>query len=556
MAIKRHKRGNRIYRSEYRNTRVDGKVKSEFIRYLGVEEDGKIAKQPVKAIDKVSSTGSTRAGDVDLLWTLAQDLDISGIIDRMRYGESSISVGKVLTAWAINRVIDPESATQLESWVKTTDIPRLSGIDGEKWSKELFLNSLDAICFDDRTTRELKDLSKNIDQEIFRRWREKHPLKGKDHVAYDLTTVLFFGTSCPLAEFGYNPDHLNRRQINIALMVSKEDYQPEYHAVFEGSRTGVTTIRNLLAALPEPEDGKSPGTIIWDRGNMSVNNVKDVESTSWKLISGIPESVKQAGVIMRDTEIAEIPQNFVRKTKVANVYATLVKANIYGMERNIAVYLNPMKALNEREDRNSELSRIGKELDSLSRKCSGWDEAKIHAEISRIVGEWMPYIDVRINRKDGKRIEWRYHSHAINASGKLDGKSVILCTDPSLSAEEIVNMYLEKDFVEKVFRTMKTQEEIVPVRHRLERRVRAYVFVMVTAYRLIAALVYFLRESGISDPWGNSQKLLDSLSRVERMEITLGKEHRIWYLNIRKETSETLKKIGYGKLFNEKNGAK
>ena len=182
-----------------------------------------------------------------------------------------------------------------------------------------------------------------------------------------------------------------------------------------------------------------------------------------------------------------------------------------------------------------------------------WDEAKIHAEISHILGEWGPYMDVRINRKGGKRIEWRYHSHAINASETLDGRSAILCTDPSLTAEEIVNMYLEKDFVEKVFRTMETQEEIVPVRHRLERRIRAYVFVMVTAYRLIAALVYFLRESGNSDPWGNSQKLLDSLSRVERMEITLGKEHPIWYLNIRKETSEALKKIGYGKLFDEKN---
>ncbi|EQD26721.1 transposase, IS4 family protein, partial [mine drainage metagenome] len=114
----------------------------------------------------------------------------------------------------------------------------------------------------------------------------------------------------------------------------------------------------------------------------------------------------------------------------------------------------------------------------------------------------------------------------IGASERLDGKSAILCTDPSLTAEEIVNMYLEKDFVEKVFRTMKTQEEIVPVRHRLERRVRAYVFVMVTAYRLIAALVYLLRESGIREPWEESQKLLDSLSRVERLEIMFGKEKK------------------------------
>ena len=70
---------------------------------------------------------------------------------------------------------------------------------------------MDAICFDDRTTQELKDLSMNIDRRIFMEWWKKHSLRKKDHVAYDLTTVLFFGTSCPLAEFGYNPDHLNRR---------------------------------------------------------------------------------------------------------------------------------------------------------------------------------------------------------------------------------------------------------------------------------------------------------------------------------------------------------
>ena len=34
-----------------------------------------------------------------------------------------------------------------------------------------------------------------------------------------------------------------------------------------------------------------------------------------------------------------------------------------------------------------------------------WDEAKIHAEISHILGEWGPYMDVRINRKDGKRLK-------------------------------------------------------------------------------------------------------------------------------------------------------
>ena len=82
----------------------------------------------------------------------------------------------MLTAWAINRVIDPESATQLESWVKTTDIPRLSYISEERWTKDLFLDSLDAICFDDRTTQDLKDLSGKIDGEILTS-RSKKKLK-------------------------------------------------------------------------------------------------------------------------------------------------------------------------------------------------------------------------------------------------------------------------------------------------------------------------------------------------------------------------------------------
>ena len=552
MAIRKRKVGNSTYLEEYRSFREGGKVKTEFVRYVGKEEGKDVVKGSNRIIDRVESSDSTRAGDIDLLWALAQDMDIPDIIDRMCPMKSSISPGKVLTAWAVNRVIDPESATQLESWIKTTDIPRLSGIHTDRWSKDLFLDSLDAICFNDRTTQEIKDLTMKIDMEIFRKWRENHPLNKKDHVAYDLTTVLFFGTSCPLAEFGYNPGHLNRRQINIALMVSKEDYQPEYHAVFEGSRSGSTTVRNMLAVLPKQKNGESSGTIIWDRGNISMKNVEDIELTSWKLISGIPRSMKKAKEIMEHSLIKEKPQNLVRKTKIANIYSTLVHENIYGKDGNIAIYVNPLKALNEREDRNSELARIGKELDDLSEKCMDWDEARIHTEISRIVDEWDPYINVRINRKGGKRIEWRYHSQAISASEKLDGKSAILCTDPSLSASEIVNMYLEKDFVEKVFRTMKSQEEIVPVRHRLERRVRAYVFVMVTAYRLIASLVYFLRESGDKDPWETSQKLLASLSRVERMEITFGKEHKIWYLNLRPETSGLLKKIGYGKLFDEK----
>ena len=79
--------------------------------------------------------------------------------------------------------------------------------------------------------------------------------------------------------------------------------------------------------------------------------------------------------------------------------------------------------------------------------------------------------------------------------------------------------------MEKVFRTFKTEEELEPVRHRLENRVRAYMFVCVLAYRLLAALRFRLAEAKIEgNPCEQTFELLRSLGRVERVDVKFSKE--------------------------------
>lgn len=112
--------------------------------------------------------------------------------------------------------------------------------------------------------------------------------------------------------------------------------------------------------------------------------------------------------------------------------------------------------------------------------------------------------------------------------------------------------YLEKDFVEKVFRMLKTEEEVEPVRHRLEHRVRTYMFVCVLAYRLLSVLRLRMAEAmGEDKAWERTFDLLRELSRVERVEVGFGKEVRIWYLNVSKSDEKTLKKIGMKDLLKE-----
>ncbi|MHB8352781.1 MAG: hypothetical protein ACYDFT_08885 [Thermoplasmata archaeon] len=82
-----------------------------------------------------------------------------------REGPSS---GVLLTTWAINRALHPESATQLERWVPTTDLLRLTGISLEASTKDAFLTCLGRVCGEDPDIGGLVDRTERLDEELFR----------------------------------------------------------------------------------------------------------------------------------------------------------------------------------------------------------------------------------------------------------------------------------------------------------------------------------------------------------------------------------------------------
>jgi len=557
MAIKRRKKSNgRVYLEEYKSIRVDGKVKSVYVKSLGPEDPVEPKKPKRRILDRLEPGPSHRAGDVTLLWKLAQDLDFVNTIDSICCDEKSIegpSPGKFITAWAINRVLDPTSATQLERWVPKTDLPRLMGVDPADITKAGFLSALDFICYNDRWTDGIQDNTQKIGDALYRKWRELYPLDdGENEVlAYDITTILFFGVSCPLAELGYNPNKIKRKQINLALVVSRKEKYPLTHIIHNGNRNGKATIKNLIMALQE--SSLETGTLIWDRGNVSKDNVVAAEDFHWKIICGIPKTSAKVRSILKSNTLDCSWNTLARSSKAGHIYAMKTRDILYGKARNLIIYTNRERGVRDANSRNEALSSINDALEDLEKKGSSWSEKRLHSEIKKIVGEYGRFINTKVSRKKtGARISWKFNTRKIREAERTDGTYVLLSTDESLSAKDVVNQYLEKDFIEKVFRTMKTTEEVEPVRHRLEERVRAYLFVCVLAYRLLAYLQHKMRSiSTKNDTWERADSLLDELGRVERMKVKLGRQVKTWYLNIPQKTEKTLKEIEMGDLFVE-----
>jgi len=558
MTIKRKKnKYGRVYLEEYKNIRKEGKVTSIYVRSLGPENPVN-SKMPSKTvIERIEHGPSHRAGDVTLLWNLAQNLDMVKIIDRICCEEKDIhgiSPGKLLTAWAINRVIDPESATKLEDWIPKTDLPRLIGLEPSDFTKDAFLSALDFVCYRNKWIDGFQDFTPKIDDALYQKWRQLYPLKvgEKETIAYDMTSIMFFGTTCPLSELGYNSNKINRLQANIAMVVNKKDKQPITHFTYNGSRNGKTTIKNLISRMQELT--LQPGNIIWDRGNVSSDNIINTEEAGWNIICGLPMISKQVQQILDSNDVKCSFRNLVKTSKEGHIYAAKTEHPLYGKKRKLIVYTNRERGVRDSNARNEALSSVDEALNELNMVGKEWSEKKLHDEISKIVGKYKTYLSVQVKRKDeGSRLSWKFKDREIINSEKRDGKYLLLSTDESLSEKEAVRMYLEKDYIEKVFRTLKTSEEIEPVRHRLEERVKAYIFVCVLAYRLIAYLQYIINiNMDNEDSWESAYSLLENLERIERVNVKLGRQVKTWFLNLNQKTTKKLEKIGFGELFQEK----
>ena len=88
----------------------------------------------------------------------------------------------------------------------------------------------------------------------------------------------------------------------------------------------------------------------------------------------------------------------------------------------------------------------------------------------------------------------------------LDGKYLLRCSDPHLTAADIALGYKQLLEVERGWRDMKQILDLRPVYHRLEERIRAHVVLC-----WLALLLIRITETTTGDTWHNIRRHLDRL---------------------------------------------
>ena len=100
----------------------------------------------------------------------------------------------------------------------------------------------------------------------------------------------------------------------------------------------------------------------------------------------------------------------------------------------------------------------------------------------------------------------RVEKAKIAAEANLDGKYLLRCSDPHLSAADIALGYKQLLEVERGWRDMKQILDLRPVYHRLEQRIRAHVVLCWLALLLIRII-----ETSTGQTWPTVRRHLDRL---------------------------------------------
>ncbi len=446
--IKKSKKNGRIYLSEVETKRINGKIITRHIRYLGKEADGKTILS--SSISNVTIDKVKLYGPLLVLNHLAEEIKLSEVLGH--YGDEILSL-------VFAHCLDYKSINQMSAWFEKTDLNMILDLDGLTEERLLLaLDSLESVNPD--------ELQRKIFESVQRRY--KLDMKG---LIYDVTNTYLYGKKCSLGKRGKDKEGVKGRPlIQIGLGVTQKDGIPVFHKVHDGN---IHDSRTFQDAITQFEEYKiEDGIFVFDRGISSERIQSDIKNLKWKVVCGLPlvGNLKQiVSPIIKNGSFTCF-KNRVRLNE--SVFYVISKPHSIGdVKGTLAICFNEQQKRDLKESRYDELTHAQMLLSQRKKIKSGLEK----------------YF----------KSNYDLNMRVVSEEEEFDGYSFIFTT-ANLVKEEMVKIYFDKDLVEKAFQSLKGVVRLRPIRHWLYNRVIAHVFICYLAYLLLSLLKLRIKKLNIS----------------------------------------------------------
>jgi hypothetical protein len=454
-----------LLRESYRE---GGKVKTRTLANLSrwpehkVDKLQRALKGPPPAISLSEAFEITRSlphGHVAAVLGSARRLGIEELID-----PAPSRWRDLVTAMLIAQVIGPGSklafARGLRTETATSSLGQVLGVAG---------------CDED-------DLYAAMDWALARkdaietRLAARHLVNGT-LVLYDVSSAAFEGRTCPLGAIGHPRDGVKGRlQIVYGLLCTTAGI-PIAIEVFEGNTGDPNTLAAQISKLKQ-RFGLSRVCLVGDRGMLTNARIRDeVRPAQLDWISALRAPQIKALVATGALQLSLFDEQDLFE----------ISSPQFPGERLVCCH-NPVLAEQRTRKRGELLAATEKELTPIAaatrratRPLRGKDT--IALRVGKVINHYKMAKHFTIEITDDSFTFTRNHD-AIAAEAALDGIYVLRTSLPehTLERDDVVARYKGLEDVERFFRTLNTELDVRPIRHRLADRVRAHMFLRMLSY--------------------------------------------------------------------------
>jgi len=346
-------------------------------------------------------------------------------------------------------------------------------------------------------------------------------------VLYDVSSAAFEGRTCPLGTIGHARDGVKGRlQIVYGLLCSPAGI-PIAIEVFEGSTADPKTLAAQIAKL-KTRFGLARVCLVGDRGMLTNARIRDeVRPAQLDWISAL-----------RAPQIKALVEHGALQLSLFDTQDLVeIDSPDFPGERLVCCH-NPVLAAERARKRGELLAATEKELAPIAaaarrqkRPLRGKDT--IALRVGKVINHYKMAKHFHLQITDDS-FTFTPNTEAIAAEAALDGIYVLRTSLPadSLLTDDVVLRYKGLEDVERFFRTLNSELDVRPIRHRLADRVRAHMFLRMLSYyiswHMKAALAPILfvdndkpaAAAKRATPVAPAQRSADALAKAARKRTT------------------------------------
>ena len=448
-------------------------------------------------------------GSIFVLQSIMEGLNLD------RYLEVLLPPSEVymVRALAFNRIIRPMAMKNVDSWYEGTSL------------------ALESPQINLTSQRVSELLGRLGESNIPDRFMSQH-IEGtgtKNTLIYDITSLSSYSQLINLLEYGYNRDGESLPQINLSLILDKDKGIPVMYDIFPGSISDVSTLSGTLKKIKA--HGIQNYVAVMDRGFFSLSNLRELMTNKISFIMAARLQSTDLKHLLTEAQKDIDDVKYLHKFNKDPIFAKPITYNIDSVEVHGFVYYDPKLEQTEKQTLLSRLYDIREELLKVRlRKDS--NPYVVFKEKAQGFGNFFDW-HVIDNRFD-VAIKQNAVAQRMNRMGKY-----ILFYSGDFDWMKCLSLYRERDEIEKSFKALKNEIDILPLNTHSEKTTRGFIFIAFLSLIIRTRLINMMRDAEILDKY-SVELLLLQLEKLRKITLADG---QIFVTEMTKKQREILQAL-------------